>query len=146
MTLEDAISGKVIKLHLKGTPHVTVVHKKKDWCHVSHVPVTSLPPQVRKFAAKLPTSTSRTFRIKAGDQGAEAVFSAVKRHVARLNMQSSATWATINGLAAAWLQKNVGFQAEVDAMLFYQKAIFGNTDPAKAYKDISWLTEMEPIS
>ena len=53
---------------------------------------------------------------------------------------------TINGLAAAWLQKNVGFQAVVDAMLYYQKAIWGNTDPAKAYKDISWLTEMEPIS
>jgi hypothetical protein len=31
-------------------------------------------------------------------------------------------------------------------LLYYQNAIEGVTDPASAYKDVSWLTSLEPVT
>ena len=40
-----------------GIPHVCVVHKKKNFAKVVHLPMTSLKKRLRDRVAKLPTST-----------------------------------------------------------------------------------------
>ena len=84
-------------------------------------------------------------RVKSGDQGAESIFAAVKRNISRMNLQSSTKSASINFLACSWLKRTPGFASVVEGLRMYQSAIRSKTDPAKAYKDTTWLTSLEPV-
>jgi hypothetical protein len=136
---------KVIKHDLKGVPHATVIHKHKSFTKVIKFPLKYLSKDIRKYAAKIPTSSSRTMRFRAGDQGAESVFALVKRNLSRMNLKSSTTRASINFLNAAWLHIHVGFDAVVKGITLYQNSIIGSTNPNTAFKDKSWLKSMESM-
>ena len=139
---------KVLKNDFKkgSVPHATVVHKSKNFASVVHFPVKSLSPEVQKLAASLPTSTSRTFRFKAGDQRAENVFGVVKRNVARLNLQRSSRNASVNFLTAGWLSKNLGLDGVAKAMKVYRSVLRSQRRaPREAYKCTKWLTSLEPV-
>ena len=88
---------KAIK-QLKGVPHVVVVHKRKNFAHVVKLPKKYIHKRFWKRAAKLPTTTSKTYRIKAGGNAAEWTFSALKRNMVRMNLARSTTTASVNFL------------------------------------------------
>ena len=111
-----------------------------------HIPVKFLRKQLRDQAALLPTSSSRTMRIKAGDQHAENTFSVIKRNLLRLNLSRSTKKASLNFLASAWLQKNVGLEGIAKAMVIYQsEMITARANPAAMYKSTDWLRGLECI-
>jgi hypothetical protein len=129
-----------------AVPHATVVHQKKNFTRVVHFPTKHLSSRLQKLAAKLPTSSSRTLRVRAGDQGAEAVFGSIKRNIARLNLKSSTKTATVNFLAAAFLHKNTGFEEVARGVAEYRRMITGSTSPSTAFKDTAWLTNLEAVA
>jgi hypothetical protein len=135
--------GKDLKL--KGVMHATVVHKKKEFSRVDKIPITSLCKRVRKRVAKLPTTTSRTYRMKAGNNRAEATFSTIKRNLRRLNLKSSTTRATINFLSSAWLHKHVGLDGVAKGVAIYQKYIMDSTKPQDAFKCAKIISQLEKV-
>ena len=137
---------KVLKKHLDKIPHATVVHKKKEFSSICHFPVKHLCKELRAVAATLPTSTSRTMRIKTGDQGAEKIFHIVKRNIARLNLQRSTKHASINFLSAAWLHRHVGLAGVAEGLAKYRHAMLQQTsDPQLAFKSTTWLHSLEKV-
>ena len=136
---------KVAKLHLKGkgVVHATVVHKNKTFSRVVHMPVKALSKRVRDRVAELPTTTSRTYRFKAGDQLAESAFQAIKRNIMRLNLARSTQNASLNFLSSAFLHKHVGLEAVAKGLATYQAAILDSCSPVEAYKSAKWLTSQE---
>lgn len=134
---------KVIRTILKDVPHATVVHKKHDFSKVVKFPVKYLSEKMKKIAAKLPTSSSRTMRVKAGDQGAEGTFGVIKRNLTRMNLKSSTSSASLNFLVASWLHKQVGMKAVVKGMVFYRNSVYQKISPQKAFKNTDWLKAME---
>jgi len=128
-----------------GVPHVTVVHKKKQFAAVQHVPVMYLHNKLRDQAVLLPTCTSRTFRVVAGDNGAESLFSLVKRNIKRMNLQFNAKNIRVNVLSTANLQKNVGFNALVKSIAKYTARVTDTVHPAKAFVGDSFVTECEKV-
>ena len=77
----DSGSGikKFVRQCKQGTPHATVVHKTKKWVALQHFPIKDIKGPLKQYASALPTTTSRLFRVKAGDQGAESVFAVLRR-------------------------------------------------------------------
>jgi len=136
---------KVAKKDLKpkGIRYGLVVHKKKQFSRVVKVPLKYLSARVRDRVAQLPTTTSRTYRFKAGNQGAEGVFGVVKRNLVRLNLSRSTPNASVNFLSSAWLHKHVGLEGVAEALSIYQAAIKDHCDPKTAFKSRDWLTGME---
>ena len=127
-------------------PHVTVVHKKKNFVSTIRYPKKFLCSELQEWAAELPSTSSTTVRVKAGSNGAEAAFSAIKRNVSRMNMQRATANAGINMLSAGWLQKHVGFDGVAEAVGIYISQHRGHTDPALAYWDVSWLKRAELVN
>jgi hypothetical protein len=127
-----------------GVPHATVVHGKKEYSRVVRVPLSSLSKRIRDRVAQLPTSNSRSYRFKAGDQQCEGFFSVVKRNLKRLNLKGRTTRASINFLASAWLARGAGLEAVAKGMAIYQKAMVDTVHPNKVFKDSSWLRALEP--
>ena len=93
----------------------------------------------------LPTTTSRTYRFKGGDNLAENVFSIVKRNLTRISLSSGTANASINVLSSAWLHKNIGFDGVVKAMKINQEGIMDTCHPKDAYKKTPWLKALEPM-
>ena len=93
----------------------------------------------------LPTTTSRTYRLKAGDQSCEGRFSVVKRNLARLNLKGRTAHASINFLASAWLSRRAGLEAVAKGLKIYQDAIVDDAHPKVAYKDVAWLRTLDPM-
>jgi len=137
---------KVAKLHLKskGVPHATVLHKAKNFSHVVRIPVSKLNKRLRKRVAVLPTTTSRTYRFKAGDQLAENAFGVVKRNLKRLNLNRNTARVSVSFLSAAWLQKNCGLAGVAKALQIYQQNMIDQVHPQDAYKSTAWLS-LEPM-
>lgn len=129
----------------KSIPHAMVVHKNKQWTSVVHIPMKNLPVELRKHAATLPTSNSRTLRFRAGDQACEGIFAAVKRNMKRLNLHSNAAKVNINFLSTACLQKNIGLCGVASQMKYYLESIADAVHPKDAYVSTSWLTTLECI-
>jgi hypothetical protein len=138
---------KVVKtdLEAKGVKFATVVHSKKQFVKVVRLPIKYLSARIRDRVAQLPTTTARTYRFKAGDNLAEATFGAVKRNLSRMNLQRSTKRASINFLASAWLNKNVGLEGVARGLVVYQNGIKDTINPKKAFKDLSWLKGLEPM-
>jgi len=130
---------------MKDVPHVTVVHKKKNFAMVVKMPKKYLHKRLWKRVAKLPTTSSRTFRMKAGGNGAEATFSVLKRNLTRMNLSRSTTRASVNFLSAAWLSKHPGLTGVASAMKIYQDAIRDTCPPKDAYKSTKWLRTFESL-
>ena len=99
-------AAKILKS--RGVLSAYVIHKRKQFAKVVKIPISYLPKKMRKRVAKLPTTTSRFYRFKAGVNMAENVFSVVKRNLRRLNLMSQTTNAKINFLSSAWLHKHPG--------------------------------------
>ena len=138
---------KVVKTHLrhKGVVCATVVHRKKQFARVEKIPLKFLSARVRARVAKLPTTTTRTFRMKSGDQGAESVFAVVKRNLARMNLQRGTVHASVNFLSSAWLAKNVGLEGVAQAVKMYMELRMDQVSPLDAFKERRWLTTLESM-
>ena len=145
----DSAQGfkKVYKKDLakKGIVYATVVHKKKQFVKVVRIPLTCLSARVRARVAKLPTTTSRTYRMKAGDQGAESTFDCVKRNLRRLNLQKSTSRVAANFLAAAWLHKNCGLEGVAKAVKMYTEARMNSVSCESAFDELGWLRPLESM-
>jgi hypothetical protein len=147
----SADSGKAFKkthkIHFedKGIPYATVVHRNKQFSKVVRIPITSLSKRIRNRVALLPTTNTRTYRYKAGDNKAENTFCVVKRNLKRMNLSRNPGRASVNFLSAAWLTKNVGLEKVAKALAYYQKALTDSIPPADAYKSLDWLKSMEPM-
>ena len=135
---------KAIK-EIKNVPHVTVAHKIKSFARVVQMPKKYLHKRLWKRVAKLPTTSSRTFRMKAGGNCAEATFGALKRNLTRMNLSRSTTRASVNFLSAAWLSKHPGLKGVARAMKIYQDAIRDTCPPKDAYKCTKWLRTLESL-
>ena len=83
-----------------GVPHVTVIHWKKQFSKVTKIPLKSLCARVRRRVAKIPTTTQRTYRLKAGDNMAENTFGVLKRNLTRMNLKRSTSTASLNMLSS----------------------------------------------
>lgn len=129
----------------KDVQHVTVLHKKKDFSHVVRIPLSQLSQRVRDRVVSLPTTT-RKYRIKAGDQMAENVFSVVKRNITRMNMKGRTANASLNFLSASWLVRHPGLDGVALAIRLYQKQIRDTINPKDAFKTTEWLRSLEPLS
>ena len=129
-----------------GAHHATVVHKKKQYARIVKIPIASVCKRVRDRVAKLPSSSSRTYRMKAGDNVAEGMFSVVKRSLRRMNLLSSTRRVTVNFLSAAWLHKHRGIVGVARGLSIYQNSILDSCPPIDAYKSDKFLTQMEPMS
>ena len=104
-----------------------------------------LVPEGRARAA-LPSTTARTFRFRAGDQGAESVFAVVKRNMRRLNLDHAYAGASrINFLSSAWLSKHPAFADVGRAMKYYQDKVLDTVAPSDVYKHINWVDGLEPL-
>jgi hypothetical protein len=138
---------KVWKTHLKqkGVPFATVVHKKKQFCKLVKFPMTSLSKRIRDRVAQLPTTTRSTYRLKAADNMAENTFLVVKRNLRRLNLGRSTKNASVNFLAASFLNKNIGLEAVAKGIAFYQQSVLDKITPTAAFKSLDWLTKHEPL-
>ena len=128
---------------VRHTTSATVVHKKGDFSHVVKMPLSSLSLRVRSRVAQLPTTTSRTYRFKSGDQCAESTFAVIKRNLARLNLKSSGPTASLNFLSAAWLGKNPGLEGVVRALQIYRENLCNVIAPQDAFVSTLWLDQME---
>lgn len=137
----------VIKKHLKikDVPHITVVHKNKEFAKLVTIPLSSLPEELRSRAVAMSTSTKRMFRAKAGDQGAEFTFSAIKRNLARMSLLKSSSMSAVNFLAASWVKHEAGIASVARGVKVYQDAMMHNMDPAKMFKDTTWMSSIEPM-
>ena len=91
-------------------PHARVIHKIKDFAHVVKMPLKYLSKRVVKRIAKLPTSTSRVYRLKAGGNAAEWTFSTIKRNLTRLNLSGRSSTSKLNFLSASWLTRHCGLE------------------------------------
>ena len=131
---------------IKNVPHAVVVHKRKDYAHVVRIPMSTLTKKMRERVALLPTTNSRTFRMKAGGNMSEYTFSAVKRNLCRMNLRRSTTRASLNMLSASWLTKNVGLVGVVKAIKIYQDAITDEIAPVDAFTSTAWLKHNEPMA
>ena len=130
---------------LRNVPHLIVVHRKNKFAEVHRIPIKGLPPKLQKSIQLFPQRSSRVVRVKSGDQCAENTFSIIKRNLARLNLSRSTTRASLNFLAAAWVQKNCGVVGMLKALRIYKEWARKNLHPEKAYKDSTWLTALEHI-
>ena len=134
-------------LKVKQVPFVTVVHKNKEFVRLESIRTTSLSPEMRNIAASLPWSTRSALRVKAGDQGAEYTFSAIKRNLHRLNLTRKANGGealvSINFLAASWLKRSPGMASVAKGIKLYQDALRFKVAPVDMFKDMSWLTALE---
>ena len=127
----------------KGVLFTYVVHSRHQYVKLLRIPLTRLSPAFRDVAATISETNQRYFKFKAGSNMAEATFSAIKRNIRRLNLQSSGSHAQVNALAAAWLQKNVGLEGVMKAIRIYQKTMASKTSPLLAFKDLSWMKPEE---
>ena len=130
---------------LKDVPHVVVVHSKKNFAHVVKMPKKYLHKRLWKRVAKLPTTTSKTYRLKAGGNAAEWTFGALKRNLTRMNLKRSTSNASVNFLAAAWISKNPGLTGIAKAMRLYQDQIRDTCEPKAAFKCTKWLRTLESL-
>ena len=142
---DSAAAFKKIFKQMKDIPHVHVVHKKKNFAHVVKLPKKYLHKRLWKRAAKLPTTSSRTYRVKAGGNAAEWTFSALKRNLTRLNLKRATSTASINFLSTAWLTKNPGLNGVAKGLQIYQDAIRDTCEPKKAFKSLDWLRTLESL-
>ncbi len=122
-----------------------MVHKKKNFANVVHLPMSSLKKRLRDRVAKLPTSTSRTFRVKAGDNLAEGLFQVVKRNLRRLTLMSSTKNATVNFLSTAWQHKHPGLESVAEGIKFYQDSVTDMCHPQEAFQNLDRLTKTESM-
>ena len=67
-----------------------VVHKRKQFAKVVRIPLQYLSKRLRDRVAKLPTTITWFFRMKAGDQMAENTFDVIKRNLLLLICPSAA--------------------------------------------------------
>ena len=138
-------SSQGIKKAIKESdlPHVTVVHRKKNFAHVVKLPKKYLRKKLWKRAAKLPTTSTRTYRLKAGGNAAEWTFSVLKRNLTRLNLRRSTTKASVNMLSAAWICKNPGLEGIAKAFRTCYEEWKDKCPPKDAFKKTGWLTTLE---
>ena len=129
----------------RGILHASVIHKKKNWSHVVRIPVKHLSKRIRKRVAKLPTTTKHKYRMKAGEQMAEAAFSVVKRNIVLMNLKGRSQTASLNFLSVSWLVKHPGFNGVAQAIQIYQDAIRDKCDPKLAFKSTDWMRSLETI-
>ena len=127
-------------------PHCTVVHSRQNFVSVVRYPKKHLSGALKKYATTLPNTTAKIVRFKAGVNGAENVFSILKRNLRRLNLLSRSQNATLNMLSAAWVSKNPGLAGTAKAFALYKTVNMGKTAPENAFKDSDWLTSWEEIS
>jgi hypothetical protein len=120
-------------------PHARVIHKTKDFAHLVKMPLKYLSKKVVKRIAKLPTSTSRVYRLKAGGNAAEWTFSAIKRNLTRLNLRGRSSTAKLNFLSASWLSRHCGLEGVAKAIRIYQESVEDHIAPSQAFKSTDWL-------
>ena len=108
------------------------------------MPLKYLNDRVKKRVAKLPATSSRVYGIKAGGNASEWTFSAIKRNLTRLNLQRATSTAKLNFLSASWLSHDCSLAGVAKAIKIYQDAIRNTSDPQNAFKNIDWLTKLEP--
>ena len=138
-------SSQGIKKAVKesGISHVTVVHKTKNFAHVVSLPRKFLHRRLWARAAKLPTTNKKTYRMKAGGNAAEWTFSALKRNLARLNLQRSTARASVNFLFSAWVNKSPGLEGVAKGIRIYLEQIKDTCHPKDAFKSLDWLRKLE---
>ena len=126
-----------------GIPHATVVHGKREFSRVVRIPMSSLSSRLQKRVAVLPTTNTRSYRFKAGDQHCENLFGVIKRNLKRGNLAGRTARASINFLSAAWLARGPGLDAVAKGVAIYQNAITDRIHPKDAYKSTDWLRKSE---
>ena len=126
-------------------PHATVVHRQKQFTKLFRVPLSTLPPELRKVAAEMPSTSARTMRVTAGDESAEGLFGVVKRNLTRLNLRGRPSHAAVNFLASAYLSRGSGLAHVCSGIKRYREAMTDQMHPRLAYHDVSFLTDLEHL-